>query len=167
MKRLVVSAVVVFLGCLAVAVSLGNLSKQRIPGVPASVVRADGGCSAANLNGPYAVSRQGTLVASVLGLPAPAPWGEVALANFNGGGTFTFTVNLNIGGIAISGVGTGTYTVNSDCTGTITVHPNPPFNSIVVTQAIALIHGGQQYIATDTDSFSVVQGRGERLSTEQ
>lgn len=127
----------------------------------------NGGCSLASLSGPYAVSRQGTLVASVLGLPAPAPWGEVARGDFNGAGAFSFTANINIGGIAISGGGTGTYSVNSDCTGTITVHPNPPFNTIVVTQAIVVIRGGQQYVATDTDSFTVVQGRGERLATEQ
>ncbi len=127
----------------------------------------NGGCSLASLSGPYAVSRQGTLLASVLGLPAPAPWGEVARADFNGAGAFTFTANVNIGGVAISGGGTGTYTINSDCTGTITVHPNPPFNTIVVTQAIVVIRGGQQYVATDTDSFTVVQGRGERLATEQ
>ena len=43
MKRSVIFVVVVFLGCFVVAISLGNLSKHRIPGVPASVVRADGG----------------------------------------------------------------------------------------------------------------------------
>jgi hypothetical protein len=30
-----------------------------------------------------------------------------------------------------------------------------------------VIRGGQQYVATDTDSFTVVQGRGERLPTGQ
>lgn len=129
----------------------------------APLARADGGCSLASLHGTYAVSRQGTLVASVLGLPAPAPWGEVALATFDGAGAFTFTANVNIGGVAISGGGTGTYTVNSNCTGTITVHPDPPFDTIVVTEAIIVSHGGQQYVATDTDSFTVVQGRGEKL----
>lgn len=150
MKRSIVIVALVFLGCFVLAVSLGTLPKRGIAGLRAPVVRADGGCSDANLSGPYAVSRQGTLVASVLGLPAPSPWGEVALADFDGGA-------------AISGGGTGTYNISPNCTGTITVHPNPPFNSIVVTEAIILIHGGQQYIATDTDSFSVVQGRGERL----
>ena len=128
-----------------------------------ATVHADGGCSLATLNGPYAVARQGTLVSSVLGLPAPAPWGEVALADFDGGGRFSFTANVNIGGVAISGGGTGTYTVSSDCTGSVIVHPNPPFNTIVVTEAIVVIRGGQQYVATDTDSFTLVQGRGERL----
>jgi hypothetical protein len=123
--------------------------------------RADGGCSLANLNGTYAVSRQGTLVTSILGLPAPAPWGEVARADFNGAGTLSATVALNIGGAVINGNVTGTYTVNSDCTGTITVHPTG--YPITITQAIVVIDGGHYYIATDTESFAVVQGRGERL----
>jgi hypothetical protein len=41
----------------------------------------ESGCSLASLKGSYALDRQGTLVTSVLGLPAPAPWGEVALEN--------------------------------------------------------------------------------------
>ncbi len=70
-------------------------------------------------------------------------------------------VALNIGGVVISGNVTGTYTVNSDCSGTITIHPIG--YPITITQAIVMINGGQAYIATDTESFAVVQGRGERL----
>ena len=128
---------------------------------------ANGGCSVASLSGPYAVSRQGTLVTSVLGVPAPALWGEVALADFDGGGGFSGTANVNIGGIAISGGFTGTYTIKPDCTGTVTVHPNPPYNALVITEAIVVVHGGQQLITTDTDSVTVVQGRAERLATAQ
>jgi hypothetical protein len=123
--------------------------------------RADGGCTVANLNGTYAVSRQGTLVTSVLGLPAPAPWGEVARANFTGTGSLSAAVAVNIGGVVINGTVTGTYTVNSDCTGTITVHPTGL--PITITEAIVVIKGGQSYIATDTEAFAVVQGRGEKL----
>lgn len=163
-----VRLIVILVTVVAVVFAAGSMPwpKHAAPAHMATV-HADGGCSLASLSGPYAVSRQGTLVASVLGLPAPAPWSEVALGTFNGAGAFTFTANVNIGGVAIGGGGTGTYTVNSDCTGTITVHPNPPFNTIVVTEAIVVIRGGQEYVATDTDSFTVVQGRGERLATEQ
>ena len=128
---------------------------------------SNGGCSLGSLSGPYSVSRQGTLVQSVLGLPAPAPWGEVALADFDGAGGFSGTANVNIGGIAINGGFTGTYTIKPDCTGTVTVHPNPPYNALVITEAIVLMHGGQQLITTDTDSVTVVQGRAERLSSQQ
>jgi len=144
MKRLVVFIAVVVIGLLTTPVA-----------------RASSGCSRASLKGAYAVSRQGTLVTSVLGLPAPAPWGEVALANFDGAGTLSANVSVNIGGIVIAGGVTGTYTVNADCTGTITVQPTG--YPITITQAIVVIGGGTQYIATDTESFAVVQGRGERL----
>lgn len=166
MKRAMIALSV--LAAIATLVAWGPAVKHAV--ATPTVVHAQNGngdCSLASLSGPYAVSRQGTLVASVLGLPAPAPWGEVALGTFNGAGAFSFTANVNIGGVAISGGGTGTYTVNTDCTGTITVHLNPPFNTIVVTEAIVVIRGGQEYVATDTDSFTVVQGRAERLSSEQ
>lgn len=123
-------------------------------------VKAEGQCSAASLNGAYAVSRQGTLLTSVLGLPAPAPWGEVALADFDGAGSFAGKATVNIGGIALSATFTGTYTIKPDCTGTITVHPNVP---VTINESIIVLKGGQAYIATDTESFAVVQGRGERL----
>jgi hypothetical protein len=125
----------------------------------------NGGCSVASLSGAYAVSRQGTLLTSVLGLPAPSPWGEVARVSFDGAGSFSGTATVNIGGVVLNSIPlTGTYTVDSDCTGTITVHPNVP---VTITEAIVVIGGGQQYIATDTESIAVVQGRGERLATEQ
>ena len=122
--------------------------------------QAQGGCSSTSLNGAYAVSRQGTLLTSVLGLPAPAPWDEVALAHFNGAGSFSGTATVNIGGVALSATFTGTYTIYPDCTGVLTVHPNVP---VTITESIIVIKGGQAYIATDTESFAVVHGRGERM----
>ena len=161
MKRSVVSAVVALLGCLVVAISLGNLSKQRIPGVPASVVRADGGCSVASLNGPYAVQGQGTVVAQIPNLPAPPfPFGEASIAHFNGAGTFFGSATVNFGGVALSVPFTGTYTVNSDCTGNLTVNTNL---GLAVREAFVLIGGGQRLISTETDPFAVVERRAERL----
>ena len=165
MKRAIIAALVTV--AIVAVVFLVPTVKRAGTGLP--VVHAQNGntgCSLANLSGAYAVSRQGTLVASVLGLPAPAPWGEVALADFDGAGAFSGTANVNIGGIAISGGFTGTYTIKPDCTGAITVRPNPPYNALVITEAIVVIHGGQQYIAADTDSVTVVQGRGERLAQQ-
>lgn len=164
MKRFVVSGFVILPGCLAVAISLGTLSKHRIPGVAASVVRADGGCSVASLKGPYAVARQGTLVTSVpaLGLVAPAPWAEVALVNIDGAGSFSGKATVNIGGAVLSDVPfTGTYTVNSDCTGTNTV--TAPSVGITIHQALVVIGGGQGFIETEADSLAVVEGRIEKL----
>ena len=161
MKHSVVSAVVAVLGCLVVAVSLGNLSKHRIPGLPASVVRADGGCSVASLSGPYAFSAQGTLLTSVLGLPAPAPWGEVSRVDFNGAGSFSASASVNVGGVALNSITvTGSYTVNKDCTASFRI----PLNAQdIITEAVVVTGGGQGFVLTHTESFAVVQGSGQRL----
>ena len=154
---------VTLVGAVLVVSAAGSLPWPKLA-APArtTTVHADGGCSIANLSGPYAVSRQGTLLTSVLGLPAPAPWGEVALADFDGAGAFSGKANVNIGGVAINASFTGTYTINSDCTGNITVHPNVPA-PVTITESIVVIGGGRQYVGTDMDSFSVVETRAERI----
>jgi len=121
----------------------------------------NGGCSLASLNGPYAYSAQGTLVTSVLGLPAPAPWGEVSLLNFNGTGAFSASATVNVGGVALNSIPvTGTYTVNKDCTGSFRI----PLNAQdTITEAIILVGGGERFVLTHTESFAVISGRGERL----
>src|SRR5579864_2585843 len=154
------TGIAILAGVIILGFAAANLPGRRIAAASIPIVRADGGCSLASLRGPYAVSRQGTLVTSVLNLPAPAPYGEVARANFDGIGAFSGSATVNIGGIPINASFAGTYTVNSDCTGTITVHPNVP---VVITEAIVVIGGGQQYVGTDTESFAVVQTNAQRL----
>lgn len=163
MKRLIVSGFVALLGCLVVATSLGNLSKHRIPGVPTSVVRADGGCSAASLNGAYAVEGQGTIVASLgPAFPTPPfPFGEASRARFNGDGTGSASATVNFGGVVLNAVPvTITYAVNTDCTGNLTVNTSL---GLSVHEAFVVVGGGQRFITTETDPFAVVQRRGERL----
>jgi hypothetical protein len=129
----------------------------------APLARADGGCSVASLKGSYANLRQGTLLTSVLGLPAPASWVEVAREQFDGAGSFVVTATLNIGGIVLNATVPGAYTINSDCTGTKTVFVA---TGVTVTETIIVIGGGTKYISTDTEPFAVVQGRAERLTQE-
>lgn len=161
MKRSVVSAVVALLGCLVVAISFGTLSKHSIPGVPASVVRADGGCSVASLNGPYATEGEGTVVGALPGFPPPPfAFGEVVLDHFNGAGSFFGNAKVNLGGVVLDVPVTGTYTVNSDCTGTITVNTSL---GLTLHNAMVVIGGGQRFILTETDPFAVIQRRGVRL----
>jgi hypothetical protein len=122
------------------------------------------GCSLASLKGSYGILRQGTLLTSVLGLPAPAPWVEVGREQFDGAGAFVVTATLNIGGVVINATVPGTYTINSDCTGTKTVFAG---NGVTVTESIIVIGGGAKYVATDTEPFAVVQGTAERLSVQE
>ncbi len=130
-----------------------------------AVVRADGGCSQASLNGPYGLEGQGTVLSGPpLGLSAPAPFGEVIIATFDGAGSFSGSAAVNVGGVVLNPVTfTGTYTVKSDCTGTATVNLSLGFP---LHNAIVVLGGGQRLVATDTDTFEVVQRRGERLGQE-
>ena len=161
MKRLVVSGFVGFLGCLVIATLFSTLSKRGVTGLGVPIVRADGGCSVASLSGPYAYSAQGTLLTSILGLPAPAPWGEVARLDFNGAGSFSASVSVNVGGAALNSIPvTGSYTVNRDCTASFRI----PLNAQdTITEAVVVTGSGQGFVLTHTESFAVVQGSGARL----
>lgn len=121
----------------------------------------NGGCSIASLSGPYAFSAQGTLLTSILGLPAPAPWGEVARVDFNGAGSFSASVSVNVGGVALNSIlVTGSYTVNRDCTASFRI----PLNAQdTITEAVVVTGSGQGFVLTHTESFAVVQGSGQRL----
>lgn len=147
----------------AVVLAAGSLPWPR-HAAPAHIatVHADQGCSVANLDGAYAVDRQGTIVAQLPGLPPPpAPFAEATIAHFNGAGTFFGSATVNIGGAVANPAFTGTYTVNSDCTGTVTV--NVPSFGLTLHEAVVVIGGGQRYIGTATDTFEVVQARVERI----
>lgn len=124
-----------------------------------AVVHADGGCSLASLNGPYAFERQGTNVA-LLGASfpnPPFPFGEVGIVTFDGAGNFSGKSTVNLGGVVLTPTFAGTYTVNNDCTGTNTVTTN-----VGVTLHNAFVLSGQRWIETQTDAWAVVQGRGQK-----
>jgi hypothetical protein len=118
------------------------------------------GCSLASVKGSYALDRRGTLVASILGLSAPAPWGEVAFEQFDGAGALSGKATVNVGGAVVSGTLTGTYTVNSDCTGTKTINTSV---GVTVHEAIVVTGGGQRMVGTQTDPWAVVQTKAEKI----
>jgi hypothetical protein len=118
------------------------------------------GCSLSSLKGSYGLDRQGTLVSSILGLPAPAPWTEVAFEHFDGVGGFSGKATVNVGGAVVTGTVTGSYTINSDCTGTKTVNTSV---GVTVHEAIIVTGGGQRMIGTQTDPWAVVQTRAEKI----
>ncbi len=144
---------------------LSTFLASMILGMAPSVVLADElPCSLASLNGHYAIDRQGTVVAQLPGFPAPpAPLGEAALADLNGNGSFSATATVNIGGLILRLPVTGTYTVNPDCTGTVTVNTGL---GLILHNAIVVIDGGKRFIGTETDTFEIVQTRGEKLSAD-
>jgi hypothetical protein len=159
MKR--VFATLLAIAALTVLVIWAPRTKYAAAALP--VVHAqdeNSGCSLASLKGSYALDRQGTLVSSILGLPAPAAWGEVAFEHFDGAGAFSGKATVNAGGAVVSGTVTGTYTVSSDCTGTKTVNTSV---GVTVHEAIIVTGGGQRMIGTQTDSWAVIQTRAEKI----
>lgn len=157
MKRAITTLVIMA----AMTAIVTSVHAVKYPAAALAVVHAqvpESGCSLASLIGSYALDRQGTLVTSVLGLPAPAPWGEIAVEHFDGAGAFSGRATVNVGGAVLSGTVTGTYTVNSDCTGTKTV--NTPVG-LTVHEAITLI--GRRMIGTQTDPWAVIQTRAEKI----
>jgi hypothetical protein len=84
-----------------------------------------------------------TIEGQKLGGPGPVgPQVGVAMTTFDGNGNLTQVDTVTIGGVLVADFShqhaTGTYTVNSDCTGTFTIHfhdgrPNVTVN-FVVTQ---------------------------------
>ncbi len=154
-------AIAILGGLTAIGLALGNLPRLPSAGLAASVVRADGGCSLASLNGPYAVDRQGTIIAQLTGFPTPPfPFGEAGVATFDGAGNFSGKTTVNVGGVVLNPTFTGTYTVDSDCTGTVTVNTSV---GVTLHNAVVVIGGGQRLIETQTDPWAVVQGRVEKL----
>ena len=144
----------------AIVVSSDTPNFAAASPVAAQIQETENSCSLASLQGSYALERQGTLVASILGLPAPAPWGEVAFEQFDGAGAFSGKATVNVGGTVVTGTLTGTYTVNSDCTGTKTVHTSV---GVTVHEAIVVIAGGQRIVGTQTDPWAVVQTKAEKI----
>lgn len=161
MKRLVILTLAAFIVCCTVAFSLTRLPTRLIAGIEAPIVRADDGCSLASLNGPYATQGQGTVVGTLPGFPPPPfPFGEVVIDHFNGAGSFFGDAEVNAGGVVLDVPVTGSYTVKSDCTGTVTVNTSL---GLTLHNGMVVIGGGQRFILTETDSFAVIQRKGERL----
>jgi hypothetical protein len=108
---------------LAVPVFCASMIAQESP----SAVK---GCSDATLRGSFGYTSTGTLLDSYVPPPFAGPFGETGRQTFDGKGntnaTATVSSNGNISTVGIN----GTYTVNSDCTGSMTLHI-PDFDTTV------------------------------------
>jgi hypothetical protein len=160
---LVFSAVLLFgfIGSSGSAPGNSPRSPLTQPALAAQVVEGEPACSATSLRGTYAVQAQGTIVGQIPGFPPP-PFaiGEAALVTFDGAGNLSGKTTLNIGGVVLQPTFTGTYTVNSDCTGTTTIHSSLGF---VVHDATILVRGGREFRDVQTDSFEVSTRNGVRI----
>lgn len=107
-------------------------------------------CSAATLNGTYALTFSGLSTRS----PVPAainafiPVAGRGLATFDGNGNVSASETVSVGGLVNPVNATGTYTVNSDCTGTFT-NPHAHLNLVILRK-------GREIQAVNTDPGNVV-----------
>ena len=91
-------------------------------------------CSAATLNGTYALKFSGFFTRG----PVPAainnftPVAGVGLVTFDGNGNLSASETVSVGGLITPVNVPGTYTVNSDCTGTFITTPNAHLNLVIL-----------------------------------
>ena len=80
-----------------------------------------------------------------------------------GNGKFDSLVTISIGGNIIpDDAAPGTYTVNSDCTGTFTVHMTPPAPDVHLHIFVA--PDGSEYFAIQTDPGNVLSGTNQGVA---
>jgi hypothetical protein len=107
-------------------------------------------CSAATLNGTYALTFSGFTTRG----PVPAainnftPVAGGGLVTFDGDGNLSASETVSVGGLVNPVNTTGTYTVNSDCTGTFTT-PHAHLN-------LVLLRKGREIQAVNTDPGNIV-----------
>jgi hypothetical protein len=102
------------------------------------------GCSLATLHGDYGF----TISGQITGGPAPGPVNGVALTTFDGHGGLVQTDFVVKSGAPAGPLGafrtgeSGTYSVNSDCTGTATIHfPDATPPQEIVLMFVVVNHG--------------------------
>jgi hypothetical protein len=82
-------------------------------------------CSNASLQGSFGFTSTGTLLALAVPPPLVGPFGEVGRQIFDGKGNTDGTGTLSANGNIVKVTFFGSYEVNSDCTGSFTLHVAP------------------------------------------
>jgi hypothetical protein len=116
-------------------------------------------CSNATLKGLYMFAQSGyTTVNGSL-----VPEGVTGKDTFHGNGSLDTLATISIGGDIIPGdAAPGTYTVNSDCTGTLTVHMTSPVPDVHLDIFVA--PDGSEYFTIQTDPGNVLSGIIRRVA---
>jgi hypothetical protein len=116
-------------------------------------------CSLATLKGLYMFAQSGYQPFNG-GL---MPLGVTGKDVFHGNGAFDSLATLSIGGTIVPGdAAPGTYTVNSDCTGTVTVHMTPPTPDVHLD--IFILPDGGRFFTIETDPGTVLSGTIQRVA---
>jgi len=116
-------------------------------------------CSLATLKGLYMFAQSGYQPVG----GSLVPLGVTGKDVFHGNGAFDSLATLSIGGTIVPGdAAPGTYTVNSDCTGTATVHMTPPTPDVHLD--IFIQPDGGQFFTIETDAGTVLSGTIQRVA---
>jgi hypothetical protein len=116
-------------------------------------------CSLGTLKGLYMFAQSG--YQSVNG--SLVPLGVTGKAVFHGNGGFDSLATLSIGATIVpDDAAPGTYTVNSDCTGTVTVHMTPPTPDVHLDIFVA--PDGDKLFHIETDPGTVLSGTEQRVA---
>ena len=132
---------------------------------PQAQAGTDKGCSNASLEGTFAY----TVAGSVLAPPQFAGlFASVGAQTFDGNGGTTATATVSLSGNILKVTITGTYTVNPDCTGSMTLNissQNPPVS--LTNHAFFVIEDSLAgFRAIQTDQGVVVSGTARRQFPE-
>jgi hypothetical protein len=121
---------------------------------------ADGfGCSNATLKGLYMFAQSGYTTANGSLVPESVTGKDIIYGN----GKLDSLATLSIGGTIVpDDAAPGTYTVNSDCTGTLTIHMTPPIPDVHLDIFVA--PDGDEYFTIQTDPGNVLSGTIRRVS---
>jgi hypothetical protein len=118
----------------------------------------DRGCSNNSLQGTFAYTSTGTIVAP----PAIAgPIAEVGSQTFDGAGGTSATATISSNGSVQPLTIVGTYQVNSDCTGTAALQVSP--FGITVNVLFVITDDGNGFQAMETDTGFVITRIGRKL----
>jgi hypothetical protein len=139
MKRIV--SALLALAVLAALAIIAATSKHSV-----RAVYAQSGCSAATLNGNYAIYQSGFTPKNLKGNPDPVA--DVGVVTFDGTGNFSLVYSEAFNGVISTGLtGAGTYTVNSDCSGSISLTSG---SAAGATVNLAIIGGGREWFGLNT-----------------
>ncbi len=116
-------------------------------------------CSAASVQGTFALYGQGTITGPLPGFPPPPyPINHVGIVKFDGAGNFSGSETASVNGLAGPATFTGTYSVTPDCTVTatltnslgLTVHESGVTNGSGAFQEIHLIVTDEGWVFDET-----------------
>ena len=125
----------------------------------AANAQASRGCSNATIQGTFAYTSTGSIIAPP---EIAGPVAEVGTQTFDGSGNTTAVATLSSNGTILPLTISGTYKVNSDCTGTATLQVLTPFQAEIDVYFV-IDQGGDGFQGMETNNGFVISRVARRL----